>query len=160
GHGGRRRLLQPARATDRRVPPVGPRPDQIRPRIPREGAGTLGRATRGDGGGRLIADGAGVVAMSTQQPLITAEEFLRMDAGPGHFELIQGRLVEFPLASPEHGRICMSTGFVLEEFGRRSGYGFALCNDTAVLTARGPDTVRGPDVCFYSQARWPREQVG
>jgi Uma2 family endonuclease len=98
--------------------------------------------------------------MSTQGPLITAEEFLRMDLGPGHFELIKGRLVEFPLALPEHGRIGMSTGFVLEDYGRRSGYGFALCNDTVVLTERGPDTVRGPDVCFYRQARWPREQVG
>ena len=24
-----------------------------------------------------------------------------------------------------------------------------------MVTERGPDTVRGPDVCFYSHARWP-----
>ena len=28
------------------------------------------------------------------------------------------------------------------------------------MTERGPDTVRGADVCFYSHERWPRSQVG
>ena len=32
----------------------------------------------------------------------------------------------------------------------------ALSNDSAVVTERRPDTVRGADVCFYSHARWPR----
>jgi Uma2 family endonuclease len=45
-------------------------------------------------------------------------------------------------------------------YGRKSGYGYALSNDSAVVTERDPDTVRGPDVCFYSHARWPRSDVG
>jgi Uma2 family endonuclease len=35
-----------------------------------------------------------------------------------------------------------------------------LGNDSGVVTERGPDTVRGADVCFYSHERWPRSQVG
>ena len=46
------------------------------------------------------------------------------------------------------------------DYGRQSGLGYALSNDSAVLTERDPDTVRGADVCFYSHARWPRIQVG
>jgi Uma2 family endonuclease len=38
--------------------------------------------------------------------------------------------------------------------------GYALSNDPAVLTERGPDTVRGPEVCFYSHARWPESKLG
>jgi Uma2 family endonuclease len=53
----------------------------------------------------------------------------------------------------------INAGFVLETFGRHSGYGYCL-SASAVATERGPDTVRGPDVCFYSHARWPRAKVG
>jgi Uma2 family endonuclease len=60
---------------------------------------------------------------------------------------------------PEHGRVQVNVAFVLELFGRQTGYGYCL-SESGVLTERGPDTVRGPDVCFYSHARWPRDQVG
>ena len=54
----------------------------------------------------------------------------------------------------------MNVGFALESYGRQTGYGYALSNDSGVVTERGPDTVRGADVCFYSHERWPRSQVG
>jgi Uma2 family endonuclease len=31
-----------------------------------------------------------------------------------------------------------------------------LCNDSGVITERGPDTVRGADVAFYTYARAPK----
>ena len=62
---------------------------------------------------------------------------------------------------PEHGRVCVNVVVCpLESTARQTGYGYALSNDSAVVTERGPDTVRGADVCFYSQERWPRSQVG
>ncbi len=64
-----------------------------------------------------------------------------------------------PPPMPEHGRVCINVGFALESYGRQTGYGYALGNDTAVVTERGPDTVRGGDVCFYSEKRWPSSQV-
>ncbi len=100
------------------------------------------------------------MATVVETKLLTAEEFMAADLGEGNFELVRGEIVEMPLAMPEHGRICLNVGFVLEPFGRQTGYGYALSNDTAVVTERGPDTVRGPDICFYSNARWPRAQVG
>lgn len=91
--------------------------------------------------------------------LLTAEQFLAADLGEGTFELVQGEVVRMSPPSPEHGLICGNIAGLLWDYGRRSGLGYMLSNDSAVLTERSPDTVRGPDVCFYSHARWPRSQV-
>jgi len=92
--------------------------------------------------------------------LMTAKEFMAADLGEGTFELVRGEVVEVPPAMPEHGRVCVNVGFLLETYGRQTGRGYSLSNDSAVLTERDPDTVRGADVCYYSHARWPRSQVG
>ncbi len=92
--------------------------------------------------------------------LYTAEEFLELDLPDGLHELVKGEVIEEPMPMPEHGRLCLNSGFLFESFGRRTGLGYALSNDSAVLTERGPDTVRGADVCFYRNERWPREKVG
>jgi Uma2 family endonuclease len=91
---------------------------------------------------------------------MTAEEFMAADLGEGAFELVRGEVIELSPTMPEHGRVCVNAGFVLEKYGRQSGRGYILSNDSAVVTERGPDTVRGVDVCFYSHARWPRTQLG
>jgi Uma2 family endonuclease len=96
---------------------------------------------------------------AVQTNLMTAEEFMAADLGEGRFELVRGEVVPVPPTMPKHGRICMKIGFVLESFGRQTGYGYSLTG-SAVATERRPDTVRGPDVCFFSQARWSRSQVG
>src|SRR5262245_49894178 len=100
------------------------------------------------------------MATVSRTKLLTAEEFLAADPGEGTFELVRGEVVEVPPPMPEHGRVCVNTGFVLETYGRQSGRGYTLSNDSAVLTELGPDTVRGADVAFYSHARWPRSEVG
>lgn len=100
------------------------------------------------------------MATVSRTKLLTAEEFMAADLGEGTFELVRGEIVEVPPTMPEHGRVCVNTGFVLETYGRQSGRGYTLSNDSAVLTERGPDTVRGADVAFYSHARWPRSEVG
>jgi Uma2 family endonuclease len=100
------------------------------------------------------------MATVARTKLLTAEEFMAADLGEGTFELVRGEIVEVPPGMPEHGRVCVDAFFVIETYGRQTGLGYALSSDTAVLTERGPDTVRGADVCFYSHARWPRSQVG
>ncbi len=60
----------------------------------------------------------------------------------------------------EHGAVCASVTGALWDYGRKSGLGYPVSNDAAVLTERDPDTVRGPDVCYYTHARWPRSQLG
>ncbi len=96
---------------------------------------------------------------TTSKTLLTAEEFMNLDLGEGTFELVKGEVVEVPPARLEHGIVCGNVYFALSSFGRATGYGYASTNDSAVVTERGPDTVRGADVCFYSYARLPRSEV-
>jgi len=100
------------------------------------------------------------MATDVKTKLLTAEEFMAADLGDGNFELVRGEVIQVPPPMPEQGLICANLAFTLESYGRRTGYGYALSNDSAVVTERRPDTVRGADICFYSQERWPRSQVG
>jgi Uma2 family endonuclease len=99
------------------------------------------------------------MATVAQPKLMSAEEFMAADLGEGRFELVRGEVVEVPPAMPDHGRVCGKTFLALETYGLQSGFGYALSNDSAVVTERGPDTVRGADVCFYSHARWPESRL-
>jgi len=99
------------------------------------------------------------MATVAQPKLLTAEEFMAADLGEGKFELVRGEVIPMPPTRPKHGRICTKIGFALESFGQQTGYGYCLTG-SAVATERGPDTVRGPDVCFYSHARWPESEIG
>src|SRR5208337_5161155 len=99
------------------------------------------------------------MASAAPARLMTALEFMEADLGDGTFELVKGEVVRMAPPSPEHGRVCINVGFVLESFGRQSGLGYAVV-DSAVQTRRNPDTVSGPDVCFYSQSRLPRSELG
>jgi Uma2 family endonuclease len=100
------------------------------------------------------------MATDVQPKLLTAQEFMDMDLGEGSFELVRGEVVELPPPRGRHGLVCGNVLFALESFGRRTGFGYTLANDSAVQTERVPDTVRGADVCFYSNARLPRTEVG
>jgi Uma2 family endonuclease len=99
------------------------------------------------------------VATTEAKKLITAEEFLKMDLGSGIHELVRGEVIELPMPMPKYGRICFKTGFFLETFGEETGHGYVLSNDSAVLTERGPDTVRGADISYYSHARCPESEI-
>jgi Uma2 family endonuclease len=99
------------------------------------------------------------MATAAQTKLMTAEEFMSADLGEGRFELVRGEVVRVPLPMPQHGRVCSKFIRILDTFGLTSGFGYCL-SESAVATERGPDTVRGPDICFYSHASWPESEVG
>jgi Uma2 family endonuclease len=99
------------------------------------------------------------MATAAQTKLMTAEEFMAAGLGDDGFELVRGEVVRVPPTMPQHGRVCSRINWILETFGRTSGFGYPL-SESAVATERGPDTVRGPDVSFYSHARWPESEVG
>jgi Uma2 family endonuclease len=87
---------------------------------------------------------------------MTAEEFARRP-DPGHpEELVRGRIVPMTVPDRRHGQICSMVVQILGVFAREHGLGHVLSNDSGVITERGPDTVRGADVAFYSYARLPR----
>src|SRR3954452_17179704 len=97
--------------------------------------------------------------MATATRAITAEEFLAMDLGGGSHELVGGEIIEMPPATPDHGRVGFRSGFLLEVYGQRTGLGYVVGNDSAILTRRDPDTVRGADVAFYLRQDCPRESL-
>src|SRR5262245_30633177 len=95
-------------------------------------------------------------ATVTVPALLTAEEFAeRPDPGYPE-ELVRGRIVPMTIPKPRHGEVCGRAVRILGNFVEDRGLGRVLSNDTGVITERGPDTVRGADVCYYSYAQVPR----
>jgi Uma2 family endonuclease len=75
-------------------------------------------------------------------------------------ELVQGRVVTMPPAQGPHGFSCLAIGSFIFQHARANRLGFALSNDTGVVLARNPDTVRGPDVAFWCYERLPKLPKG
>jgi Uma2 family endonuclease len=88
--------------------------------------------------------------------LITADQFLARPDDGKRTELIQGRVVEMPPAGFRHGYVCNRIGRVLGDYVDRHDLGWVLNNDAGVVTARNPDTVRDPDVAYFSFSRVPK----
>jgi Uma2 family endonuclease len=90
------------------------------------------------------------------QLLYTAEEFAhRPDPGYPE-ELVRGRIVAMPPPQARHGQVCNKTGRIVGNYADEHDLGHVLSNDSGVITERGPDTVRGADVAFYSYTRVPK----
>jgi Uma2 family endonuclease len=95
------------------------------------------------------------VATQTEVPLLTAAQFMEFEDQGRIVELVRGKVIEMSPPNFLHGLICSKINRCLGNFGDETGHGYALCNDTAVKTAMGPDTVRGADVSYFSIARFP-----
>ncbi len=96
------------------------------------------------------------MATLLEQQLLTAEEYLRLPDDGRLTELVRGRIVEMNRSFTALGYICGEVTGLLREFVKRNELGRVVCNDAVVITQRDPDTVRGPDVAFYSYHRVPR----
>jgi Uma2 family endonuclease len=94
--------------------------------------------------------------MATAEALLTAAEYWRMPNDGPPTELVRGRVVPMNMPTPRHGQICSRIDRLLGNFAEEHNLGHVVCNDAGVLTERNPDTVRGPDVAFYSYTRLPR----
>ena len=84
--------------------------------------------------------------------LMTAAELLAMPEDDCRYELVRGELITLPIEGGLHGSVA-------SRFNRRLG-AFAEARDlgetftrTGFILASDPDTVRGPDVSFVSNAR-------
>jgi Uma2 family endonuclease len=93
--------------------------------------------------------------MTTTRKLITAEEFIELPDDGRYYELVRGELIELPPPGAEHGQVCMNFGFDVKSFLGRSSGGVVISNDSGIILGRGPDTVRGPDICYYGPGRLP-----
>lgn len=89
------------------------------------------------------------------EALLTAEEYLRCAPLDCPSELVRGKIVTMNPPFSAHGYWCSEIAGTLREFVRANRLGRVLTNDGGVITARGPDTVRGADVAYYSYERVP-----
>jgi len=89
--------------------------------------------------------------------LITIEEFEKIPDPPdgSRLELVRGEVVAMPSPKAKHGIICSEIARVLANFVKPARLGWVTTNDTGVILERDPDTLRGPDVAFWSIIRQP-----
>jgi Uma2 family endonuclease len=93
--------------------------------------------------------------MTTIASLLTADEYLTLRDNGQPTELVRGRIVTLNMPAPRHGQICGQIVYLLRRYLEANAIGHVVSNDAGVVTERGPDTVRGADVAFYSYARVP-----
>lgn len=87
--------------------------------------------------------------------ILTISEFEMLPEEDAYrVELVRGRLVREPRPASLHGRVMVRLSHRLEAFAESRGGGVVLA-DIGVITGRDPDTVRGPDIAFWSTERIP-----
>lgn len=88
--------------------------------------------------------------------LMTADEFWDFGNLPENanksFELIRGEVVEMSRPTRQHGIVCSNFSFELNLWARKINFGYVASNDSGVVLEKGPDTVVGPDVAYYTDA--------
>jgi Uma2 family endonuclease len=89
---------------------------------------------------------------------MTAEEFGLKHAGD-HVEYVDGQVKEVPMPGGKHGKVCYRAGVLIGNFVDVNNLGHMFTNDTFVKvpTKADPERVYGPDVCFVSYDRLPKD---
>jgi len=70
-------------------------------------------------------------------------------------ELVDGEIVEMVRPGARHGVVCAEVAFLLKTWNKANRRGRVAANDSGVITERGPDSVRGPDLFFIEDGRIP-----
>jgi Uma2 family endonuclease len=93
------------------------------------------------------------------EKLLTAEEFARLPEPPNGWkeELVKGVIVMTPPPRFGHGKIQLAVGSLLRFHVLAQCLG-QVTVESGLVTERDPDTVRGPDVAFWSAERLPLDQ--
>lgn len=96
------------------------------------------------------------------QKLLTAEEFFLLPDPPdgSQQELVRGEIVTMPPPGGLHGVTCSKTNRKLGNHIDAGPGGTIVCNDTGFITERAPDSVRGPDISYWSKDRLKEVPVG
>ncbi|MCC6417830.1 MAG: Uma2 family endonuclease [Gemmataceae bacterium] len=94
--------------------------------------------------------------MEAVNTLLTAEQFRLLPGNGQPRELVRGRVVPMNVPAPRHGEICGRVVRFVGNFVEERDLGRVVSNDAGIITERGPDTVRGADVAYYSYLRVPK----
>ncbi len=90
--------------------------------------------------------------------IITAEELYTLSSRIGRAELVEGRVKRIMPTGYPHGFIEALIAALLFAFVRQQRLGYVLTGEAGVFMRRNPDTVRGVDVAFISNARYAQVQ--
>ena len=92
---------------------------------------------------------------TTETRLLTAEDLLQLYGRGVRGELIRGVLCETMSTGQEHGEIAANLTIALGTFVKPRKLGRITTSDAGVRLERDPDTVREPDVAYFSAERMP-----
>jgi Uma2 family endonuclease len=98
----------------------------------------------------------------THKKLLTAEEFFLLpDSGDGsQQELVRGEVVTMPPPGDLRGVTCSKVDRKIGVFIDAGPGGILACNDTGIITEQDPDSVRGPDISYWTKERFKEVPVG
>jgi Uma2 family endonuclease len=98
----------------------------------------------------------------TQKKLLTAEEFFLLPNPPdgSQQELVRGEIITMPPPGGLHGVTCSKADRKLGNYIDSGPGGTLVCNDTGFITVRDPDSVRGPDISYWTKERLKEVPVG
>ena len=98
------------------------------------------------------------MASVTQKP-ITAAEFAQMPNPPdgSRQELVRGEIITMPPPGFRHGARQVRACTLLDHYAMTNRSGRVTVK-SGVVTEHDPDTVRGPDVAYWSVERLPLDQ--
>ena len=92
---------------------------------------------------------------TTEAKLLTAGDLLRLYGEGVRGELIRGVLCKTMATGIEHGKIVMRLGAALFNIVEPRQLGTLVASDSGVWLERDPDTVREPDIAFFSAETMP-----
>ena len=94
----------------------------------------------------------------TPPRLLTAHDLLRLYSEGVRGELIRGTLCETMPTGHEHGTIVANLVIPLGSFIKPRKLGRLTASDSGVWLERDPDTVREPDIAYFSALKIPLDQ--
>jgi Uma2 family endonuclease len=94
--------------------------------------------------------------------LLTAEEFFRLPEPQdgSRQELVRGVVVTTPPSGGRHGACCSRIDRRIGNYVDDRQSGTVCTNNTGFISERDPDSVRGPDVAYWSRERLPEVPTG
>ncbi len=92
---------------------------------------------------------------TAKSKLLTSDDLLHLYSKGVRGELIRGVLSETMPAGEMHGKVVMRLGRLLGNFIEPRQIGTLTGSDAGVLLETDPDTVREPDIAYFSVERLP-----
>ena len=93
--------------------------------------------------------------ITTNTELLTANDLLQLYSQGVRGELIRGVLCKTMPTGYEHGKIVMNLGVLLGAFVKLRKLGSLTASDSGVRLEWNPDTVREPDIVYFSADKIP-----